>query len=62
VTSAAIAMDRLRKIIPRENPPIPLPEPPARYLQRLDRRLQAIAAGKIGSAAPILRRKASAKE
>jgi hypothetical protein len=55
-------MDRLRKIIPRENPPIPLPEPPARYLQRLDRRLQAIAAGKIGSAAPILRRKASAKE
>ena len=32
--------------MPRQHPPIPLPEPPALYLKRLQKRLDAIAAGK----------------
>jgi hypothetical protein len=61
VTSARIAMERLAKITPRERPPIPLPEPPAAYLQRLQKRLEAIAEGEIGGVAPIVRAGGAAK-
>jgi len=56
VTSVAVAKERLATVVPRATPPIPLPEPPAPYLKRLGRRLEAIAAGKIGGVAPIVRR------
>jgi hypothetical protein len=59
ITSAAIARERLAKVVPRDKAPIPLPEPPALYLKRLQRRLEAIADGNIGGVAPIVRRKAS---
>jgi hypothetical protein len=61
VTSAQIAMDRLAKVTPRETSPIPLPEPPAAYLKRLQRRLQVIAEGKIGGFAPIVHARGAAK-
>jgi hypothetical protein len=54
VTSAQIAMDLLAKVTPRENAPITLPEPPAEYIQRLHKRLEAIAEGKIGGFAQII--------
>ncbi|HZO90677.1 MAG TPA: hypothetical protein VFB38_20280 [Chthonomonadaceae bacterium] len=57
VTSAQVAMAWLAKVTPREKPPIPLPEPPAAYLKRLQRRLEAIAEGKIGGVAPIVKSK-----
>jgi hypothetical protein len=55
VTSASIAMDRLRAVVPRAQPPFPLPEPPQVYLRRLQKRLDGIAAGKIGGVNPIVR-------
>jgi len=55
VTSASVALAKLREVVPRPKPPIPLPEPPALYLKRLQKRLDAIAAGKIGGTSPILR-------
>jgi hypothetical protein len=61
VTSAAIAQERLAKVVPRANPPIALPEPPVLYLKRLQRRLEAIVAGNIGGVAPIVRTKAAPK-
>jgi hypothetical protein len=54
ITTAQIALDLLAKVRPRESPPIPLPEPPAAYLQRLRRRLEAIASGHVGGVAPII--------
>jgi hypothetical protein len=59
ITSAAIAQERLAQVVPRAKPLIALPEPPARYLKRLQRRLEAIAAGNIGGVAPIVRSKAA---
>jgi hypothetical protein len=59
LTSAAIAQERLAQVVPRAKPPLALPEPPALYLMRLQRRLQAIAAGNIGGVAPIVRLKAT---
>lgn len=55
ITSAKVALERLGSVLPREKPPIVLPEPPALYLQRLHKRLEAIAAGQIGGVAPIVR-------
>ena len=55
VTSATVAMAKLNEVVPRQHPPIPLPEPPAAYLGRLQKRLEAIAAGKIGGVSPIHR-------
>jgi hypothetical protein len=57
VTSATIALERLAKVRPCARPAIPLPEPPALYLARLRKRLEAIAAGRIGGVAPIVRSK-----
>ena len=53
VASASVALDLLAQVRPRKDPAIPLPEPPARYLERLKKRLESIAAGKIGGASPI---------
>ncbi len=53
VTSATIALEKLSKVVPCEKPAIPLPEPPAPYLERLRKRLEAIAAGHIGGVAPL---------
>lgn len=61
ITSAAIAQEQLAEVAPRVSPPISLPEPPALYLQRLQRRLEAVAAGNIGGVAPIVRRKAASE-
>jgi hypothetical protein len=57
VTSAAIALERLAKVVACAKPLITLPEPPPLYLERLQQRLGAIAAGNIGAVAPIVRRK-----
>jgi hypothetical protein len=54
IISARVALDTLAKVTPRANPPIPLPEPPAQYIQRLRRRLETIDSGNIGGTAPIL--------
>jgi hypothetical protein len=59
ITSATIAQERLAQVMPRAKPLIALPEPPALYLKRLQRRLEAIAAGNIGGVAPIVGRKAA---
>ena len=59
ITSAVIAQERLAKVVPLAKAPIPLPETPALYLARLQRRLDAIAAGNIGDVAPIVRHKAA---
>ena len=61
VTSALIAMDRLTKVTPLLQSPIPLPESPAAYLARLRKRLEAIAEGKIGGTAPIVHAGKAAK-
>jgi hypothetical protein len=55
VTSATVAVAKLKEVVPRQQTPIPLPEPPAAYLDRLQKRLEAIAAGRIGGVSPILR-------
>lgn len=57
ITSAEIALERLSKVVPRHKTTITLPEPPALYLKRLERRLQAIRAGDIGGTNPITRSK-----
>ncbi|PYP13267.1 MAG: hypothetical protein DMD56_01170 [Gemmatimonadetes bacterium] len=46
--SARVALDLLARVRPRVQPAIPLLEPPAIYLGRLKKRLEAIAAGRIG--------------
>jgi len=46
--SARVALDLLAQVKPRVQPAIPLLEPPAIYLGRLKKRLEAIAAGRIG--------------
>jgi hypothetical protein len=46
--SAPVALDLLAQVKPRVQPVIPLLEPPATYLGRLKKRLEAIAAGHIG--------------
>jgi hypothetical protein len=53
VTSAAAALDLLARVRPRAESPLPLLEPPAVYIGRLRRRLEAIAAGRIGGVAPL---------
>ena len=53
LTSASAALELLAQIKPCVRPAIPLLEPPAVYLGRL-KRLEAIAASKIGGSAPIL--------
>jgi hypothetical protein len=55
LTSPSVAIERLQTVTPRDNPPIPLPEPPAAYLERLKKRLEKIEAGEIGGFAPIVR-------
>jgi hypothetical protein len=57
VSSAAVALEKLARVLPNAQPEIPLPEPPPLYLARLRKRLEAIAAGKIGGVAPIIRAK-----
>jgi len=57
VKSASTALDLLAQVRPRVNPAIPLPEAPALYLGRLKKRLEAIAAGKIGTVNPIIKTK-----
>lgn len=55
ITTAQIALERLATVTPRQKSPIVLPEAPALYLKRLEKRLQMIAAGKIGGVAPIVK-------
>jgi len=43
-----VALDLLAQVKPRVQPTIPLLEPPAIYLGRLKKRVEAIAAGHIG--------------
>lgn len=50
--SAEQALTLLDSVRPRPNPPDLLPEPPTTYLQRLKRRLHAIAAGDVGGPSP----------
>jgi hypothetical protein len=57
VTTAAIALERLANVAPNKKPAITLPEAPAPYLERLRKRLEAIAAGQIGGVAPIVKSK-----
>ncbi len=55
VVSASAAMKLLAQVKPCARPAIPLLEPPALYLGRLKKRLEAVAAGNIGGVAPIRR-------
>ena len=48
VTSASAALDLLARVKPCAHPAIPLPEPPASYLGRLKKRLDAIVIGMEG--------------
>lgn len=50
---AAAAQALLAAVRPREQAAIPLPEPPAAYLARLERRLTEIAAGRLGGPGPL---------
>jgi hypothetical protein len=59
ITSAATAQERLAQVVPRAKASLALPESPALYLKRLQRRLEAIATGNIGGVAPIVRPKAA---
>ncbi|GDX40895.1 hypothetical protein LBMAG21_11870 [Armatimonadota bacterium] len=61
ITSPAIALERLALVVPRQKPPIVLPEAPALYLKRLERRLQAIAKGDIGGIHPIIKSSSTPK-
>lgn len=54
VTSARAALELLAQVKPCVSPAIPLLEPPAVYLARLKKRLEAIASGNTGGTAPIL--------
>jgi hypothetical protein len=53
VASASAALKLLAQVNPRVRPEIPLLEPPALYLGRLKKRLEAIAGGNVGGVAPI---------
>ena len=53
LSSASAAVKLLAQVKPCASPAIPLLEPPAVYLGRLNKRLEAIAAGNIGGTAPI---------
>ena len=53
VASASTALKLLTQVKPCARPAIPLLEPPALYLGRLKKRLEAIAAGNVGGVAPI---------
>jgi hypothetical protein len=53
VTSASAVLELLAQVKPCASPAIPLLEPPALYLGRLKKRLEAIATGNIGGTAPI---------
>jgi hypothetical protein len=53
VASASTALKLLTQVKPRARSAIPLPEPPALYLGRMKKRLEAIAAGNVGGVAPI---------
>ncbi len=55
IVSAEVALKRLAQVVPRRQPPIPLPEAPVLYLQRLEKRLHAIARGEIGGMHPIVK-------
>jgi len=55
IKNATNAVERLGQVKPRTHPPIPLLETPATYLTRLRRRLDNIAAGKIGGVNPVVR-------
>jgi hypothetical protein len=55
VTSASAALDLLAQVRPCVHPAIPFLEPPARYLGRLKKRLESIAAGDIGGVAPVIK-------
>ena len=61
IDSAMIALERLSQIVPRQKTPIVLPESPALYLKRLEKRLQSIASGDIGGMAPIVKPKFTPK-
>ncbi len=49
---AVAALEQLARVKPRNQPDITLPEPPERYLHRLQRRLETIARGEIGGVNP----------
>jgi len=53
VTSASTALELLATVKPCVRPAILLLEPPTAYLERIKKRLEAIAAGNIGGTAPI---------
>ena len=53
LSSPSAALELLAQVKPCVSPAMPLLEPPAVYLGRLKKRLEAIAAGNIGSTAPI---------
>jgi len=55
LVTATNAIELFDHVVPRVNPPIPLVELPAAYLARVHRRLDTIAAGKIGGVKPIVR-------
>lgn len=58
VRTAASAIQLLASVRPRAKTDIVLPEPPAKYLPRLRKRLDWIAEGKIGGMAPLVKSKA----
>ena len=53
IASPAQALELLARVEPQARPAIPLLEPPAPYLARLKKRLEAIAVGEVGGVAPI---------
>jgi hypothetical protein len=55
VPSADSALQLLAKVRPRLDPPIPLLEPPASYIARVRKRVEAIAAGRVGGVTPLRR-------
>ncbi len=57
ITSAGRALTQLATVIPHAKPPIVLPESPALYLKRLEKRLRAIQKGDIGGMNPIIKSK-----
>jgi len=52
IPSAQDALNALKTVTPREQAGLVLPEAPAKYLQRLESRLRAIAEGRIGGPSP----------
>jgi hypothetical protein len=55
VPSAATALTLLAQVRPRVHSTFPFLEPPTFYLRRLKKRLETIAAGKIGGGVPIIK-------